>query len=634
MGTVAELKQIGCEFGATRVLSDVNAIIFEHDKIGIVGDNGSGKTTLLNIITGRTDDLSVSGSLFVNRSLTFGFLCQNTGADDREITVFDDFMSVFQDLIIMESQIRALETSLDDSSEKADKLAKLYDKFTESGGLTYVSRVKSTLAGLKFGEEAYNLPVRNLSGGQKLRLALGKLLLKNPDVLILDEPTNHLDAESIEFLENTLKNYNGTIITVSHDRYFLDTVTTKTLLIDNDGVGTLYNAPYSKYTELREQDLLYRRRQYARQQKEIAHINDVIRTQKMWNQEHNYVTAEAWQKKLDRMEILDNPDVNHDNLPAISFECGERGGNEVLFVKDLAFSYPNSTPLFENLSFDLHRGERLVIHGVNGGGKTTLLRMIVGELSPTSGSTKLGANINISYYSQNFSDLNLTSTPFEEIFDAANYDYYHNQGGLPAFKNIYQVRSALAAFGFSGDDCFKTSSLLSGGEKARLAMLKLTYNKANLLILDEPTNHLDIKTCEILEEALLKFDGTIIVVSHDRYFSSKIATRTINIDDYAVSKSPINDNKPAQSSKDDFLKTKQQNAALRKLQKQKTTLEAEIEKLEAEIKGLDEFLNSPENAADFAGIEKAFNEKNELAEKLELAEFNYLEVLEELETQI
>lgn len=627
MGIIFDLKNVKCEFGVNQILTDVSFSVFDGDRVGIVGDNGSGKTTLLRILCGDCPDLSISGNI-LRTGQTIGCLHQETGGDTREITVYEDYLEVMRPLIQMENEISDLENNL--TEENSSRLTKLYEKFCDMGGLTYISRIKSTLSGLKFTEEMQSMRVCDLSGGQKIRLALGKLLLKNPDVLLLDEPTNHLDTSSIEFLEDSLSAYRGTVIVVSHDRHFLDKVTTKTILIDQGGTGTLYNAPYSKFKVLRDADIEYKRRLYARQQKEIAHINDVIKTQKMWNQEHNYVTAAAWQKKLDRMEIVDDPTKVADNLPSINFEISERGGNDVLLANNVGFGYPGARPLFENFNLDLKRGERVILTGDNGSGKTTLLKILVGELSPSTGTLRLGANITISYYSQNFSDISLTNTPFEEIFDAANYDYYHNQGGLPKFVNIYRVRSALAAFGFTGDDCFKPASVLSGGEKARLSMLKLTYNKANLLILDEPTNHLDIKTCEILEDALLRFDGTVICVSHDRYFAEKIGTRIINLEDYSCKNTDtpcLSDVKTEADSKNDYRKQKEEQAQKRKLSKQKENLEKEMTDLETRIAELSAFLDS--GSSDYTKIKDAFDEKSNLEKRLEEAENSYLELIVE-----
>ncbi len=645
MATVIDIKNLSCEFGAVKVLENVNMTVFTGDRIGVIGDNGSGKTTLLNIISGRTDDFVYHGHVAVNAGGRMGMLSQRTGEDDREITVYDDYMSVFSDLTALEDEISSLEKALAEGGDAhvlSEKIAKNYELFVARGGLTYKSRVAGMLTGLGF-EGLSDLPVKNLSGGQKLRLALGKLLLESPELLLLDEPTNHLDLESIVFLEESLKNYKGTVLAVSHDRHFLDAVTTKTLLIE-DGNGTLYNAPYSCYINLREQDIEYRRRLYEKQQKEIAHINDVIATQRRWNQEHNYVTAESWQKKLDRMELLEDPTSTANDI-SISFEISERGGDEVLSVKDLSFGY--DSPLFADLSFDVRRGDRLVVMGRNGGGKSTLLKLICGLLTPDSGQIKIGAGITLSYYSQDFGELDLSSNPFDEVFEAANRDYY-NGGGLPKFKGITACRNALAAFGFTGDDVFKSNDLLSGGEKARLALLKLTYNKGNLLILDEPTNHLDIRSCEILEDAINRFPGTVICVSHDRYFVEKIKARTLDLDLYTLSgsgmsvfaadkdrfvKVPAGGSQKDKSSeaRDAFLKAKEDRAAARKLQKRIKTLEEDITATEEALSECDKVLSDPALASDFELISETYERQKELREKLDGLEFEYLEALEESE---
>ena len=659
LGTVIDIKGLSCEFGAVKVLEDVNMTVFTGDRIGIIGDNGSGKTTLLNIISGRTDDLSYHGNVTVNAGGRIGMLSQRTGEDNRDITVYDDYISVFSDIIALEDEIASLEKALEDGGDGAslsERISKDYDLFVAKGGLTYKSRVTGMLLGLGF-EGISHLPVKSLSGGQKLRLALGKLLLEQPELLLLDEPTNHLDTESIVFLEESLRSYRGTVLAVSHDRYFLDTVTNKTLLIEG-GVGTLYNAPYTKYIPLREADIEYKKRLFARQQKEIAHINDVIETQRRWGQEHNFVTAEAWQKKLDRLDILSDPTVNANDV-AINFEISERGGDEVLSVKDLSFGY--AAPLFKGLSFDVRRGDRLVITGRNGGGKSTLLKLICGILTPTEGSIKLGTGVTISYYSQDFAELDLSGTPFEETFMAANADYY-NGGGLPKFRGITACRNALAAFGFTGDDVFKTNDLLSGGEKARLALLKLTYKKGNLLLLDEPTNHLDIRTCEVLESALTRFPGTVICVSHDRYFVEKIGAKTLNLDAYTVFGSGMSafvsgresslkvtpgvsgsssgaatgpfpgastlSDKPS-DSKEAFLKAKEDRANAKKLQKRIEALETEIASLEAELSECDRILGDPALASDFELIAETFSKQGEVKERLDKAELEYLELIDE-----
>ncbi|MBP5312249.1 MAG: ABC-F family ATP-binding cassette domain-containing protein [Clostridia bacterium] len=646
MASVIDIKNLSCEFGAVKVLEDVNMTVFTGDRVGVIGDNGSGKTTLLNIVAGRTDDFVYRGQVIVNAGGRIGMLSQRTGEDDRNVSVYDDYISVFAELIRLENEIAELEKSLAEGVEDAEalsgRISKDYELFVAKGGLTYKSRVQGMLAGLGF-EGISHLPVKSLSGGQKIRLALGKLLLEAPELLLLDEPTNHLDTESIVFLEESLKNYKGTVLAVSHDRYFLDTVTSKTFLIEA-GVGTLYNAPYTKYIPLREQDIEYKKRLYARQQKEIAHINDVISTQRRWGQEHNFVTAEAWQKKLDRMDILDDPSVNANEI-AVKFEIAERGGDEVLSVKDLSFGY--DAPLFEGLSFDVRRGDRLVITGRNGGGKSTLLKLINGLLTPTGGTIKIGAGITISYYSQDFAELDLSSTPFEETFLAANYDYY-NGGGLPKFRGITSCRNALASFGFTGDDVFKSNDLLSGGEKARLALLKLTYKKGNLLLLDEPTNHLDIRTCEVLENAIINFPGTVICVSHDRYFVEKIGAKKLDLDGCSLfgrrissfatgldSYAPggqqgIRKSRSAEA-KESYLKVKEDRAAERKLKKRISTLEDSIASLEKELAECEAILSDPSLASDFELIASTYSRQSGLKEQLDALEFDYLEAIEESE---
>ena len=682
MALLYELKNVSCEFGGEPVLTDVTLSVFSGDRIGVIGDNGSGKTTLLNILAGIPGPGSVGGSVNIVYRDAPGYLSQKTGEDSRDVTVYDDFLEVFSDVIALENKIAEVEAKLvtedsdlshGDGLKYSRILAGLYDDYREAGGLTYRSRVSGMLAGLGFGEEHFGLPVKSLSGGQKIRLALGKLLLAAPPVLFLDEPTNHLDEASVVFLEENLKNYKGTIIAVSHDRYFLDTVTEKTLLIDQ-GVGTLYNAPYTKYLTLREQDLEYKRRQYRKQQREIAHINDVIKKQKQWNQEHNYVTAENWRKKLDRMDIISDPDAVKYTEVSIRFQPGKRGGNEVLTVKDLGFGYGGpSALLFKGLSLKLMRGQRLVIRGRNGGGKSTLLKVICGLLRPTCGEVTPGGNIEISYYSQDFHDLNTENTPFEEIFEAANHDYYHANGGLPAFHDLLSVRNDLAAFGFCGDDVFKPIAKLSGGEKARLAMLKLTYRRGNLLILDEPTNHLDIRTCEMLENAIRAFDGTAIIVSHDRYFVEKVATDVIDLDDYTVSadgaggsgrnggNGGIGGTIPgggaakgggfpgcgfpdgggslsgggspsgaaASDSRDDFLRAKEEKARQRKREKRLAYLEESIPRLENEIRKCDELLNDPQKASDYELVQKTFARKEDAQKELDILEYEYLELVED-----
>ncbi len=636
-------KNINCAFADKSILEDINLTVYEKDRIGIIGSNGCGKTTFLKILL-DDEEIQYSGEITRASDVTVGYIEQSAGASSSSVTVENEMLSVFNELLELEKRIAEAEANLQGTSLSEDeqlalsaKLSKMYDSYVSGGGNTFRSRITGILKGLKFDENTSKLPVSELSGGQKTRLALGKTLLKQPDVMILDEPTNHLDIESIEWLEDALKTYNGTLLIISHDRHFLENTVNKTFIIENCE-GKLYNAPYGKYTELRKADLDYQAKCYAQQQKEIARIKDIIKTQRMWNREKNIVTAESWQKKLDRMELIEKPD-HSENLPSINFEADTRGGNEVLNVNDLGFSFPDKR-LFGGLNLKLMRGERLFIKGPNGCGKSTFLKILSGSLSASEGSFSFGASIVPAYYSQDFSDLNVENTLFDEIFETANYDYYNNQGGLAKFHDILSIRNALAAFGFKGDDVFKPIKTLSGGEKARIALLKITYKKSNLLILDEPTNHLDISTCEVLEDALLRYTGTVIAVSHDRYFIDKICTRELNIGElssYGKTESTASPSKnistpgASQNSKDAYLKDKEQKAALRKYTKQKETLEKEMSELEQNINELDAALLSPDNTSDFAKVQSLYERKTEAEEKLSEKETEYLLCLEMLE---
>lgn len=408
MSIIFNCKNISCAFADKTVLENVNITVSEKDRIGIIGANGCGKTTFLKILLGR-DDIAFTGEVITASDVTVGYIEQNAGASDSKKTVIEEFTSIFGNLTELEKQITASEDRLgaeklsdDEAEELSGRISRLYEAYVSGGGNTYKSRITGILKGLKFDEEIQRLPVYALSGGQKTRLALGKILLTQPDVMILDEPTNHLDLESIEWLEEALRSFSGTLLIISHDRHFLENTVTKTLVIEN-GEARLYNAPYGKYTELRKADKEYIQKCYNQQQKEIARIKDIIKTQRMWNREKNIVTAESWQKKLDKMDVIENPNKEQ-RLPAIEFETETRGGNEVLTVTELGFSFPGKE-LFCGLNLKLMRNERLFIKGPNGCGKSTLLKILTNQLDATSGTFKLGANICISYYSQDFAEL-------------------------------------------------------------------------------------------------------------------------------------------------------------------------------------------------------------------------------------
>ncbi len=620
-------KDVGITFGDENILDHVNLTINEGDRVGIVGTNGAGKTTLIRILLGEYKE--TEGTVFVHRKIqhAIGYLPQNSGLESS-LTVLEEFMVPFQFLAQMEERQRKIEQELElcdpsTAEHLSQQLAGLYETYEKQGGLTYKNRVYSILKGLGFQENTWNLMISNLSGGQKTRLALGRLLLSKPDVLILDEPTNHLDTESVLWLEQELKGYNGTVLIISHDRSFLDAVTEKTLLIE-DHTAFFYHAPYSKYAVLRNNDVAYQERMWKQQQKEIARIEAFIQNQRKWNRERNIIAAESRMKQLDRMVMIDRP-RQPDDPPPISFEIDVSGGNDVLFVQDLSFTYPGK-PLFQHVSLNVYKGERVFITGPNGSGKSTFLKALSGMLPEedqgyVTGSFKIGVNTAFSYYAQDLSGLNPENTVFDEIYDHANLDRSATQ-----LIAVAKIRSALASFGFRGEEVFKPVSALSGGEKSRLQLLKIAYERRPFLILDEPTNHLDIATREILEEALKRFEGTLLVVSHDRYFANQIATKFVDISSFLQKEAPQEIPKTTGGG-DEYKAEKERRARLRKMQNDKAKLEQFLEKTQREIDQLDAQLTDPANSTDFALLSKLYEEKSALEEKM----FTAMETLENLE---
>ncbi|MBR5785750.1 MAG: ABC-F family ATP-binding cassette domain-containing protein [Clostridia bacterium] len=599
-------------FAGEAILENINVTINEKDRIGIVGDNGAGKTTFIKVLLGEY--LPTDGNIYTYSKFTsdFGYLPQNAGLES-ENKVYDEFLNSFSHLIEEENKIAALEESLKNCSQEeamvfSNKLNVLYDNFVKNEGLTYKSRIESILVGLGFTKDMWSLNISNLSGGQKTRLALGKIILKQPKVLILDEPTNHLDADSVKWLEEEIKAFKGTLLVISHDRCFLDAVTDKTLLIENTG-AYLYNAPYSKYIELRNHDLAYQERCYKQQQRQIAKIQAFIEKQRQWNRERNIIAAESRLKQLEKMTIIEKPD-ERDNTPDISFEIEKLGGKEVLDVNNLSFAFTDNV-LFEGLTFQVRRGEKVFIQGPNGCGKSTFLKIITGYLKATKGEYKIGSNTSFSYYAQDLSTLNEDKNVFDEIYDHANF-------GRLAVNLItpVKIRKALAAFGFKGEDVFKPISKLSGGEKSRVALLKIVYERSSLLILDEPTNHLDIKTREVLEKALADFEGTLICVSHDRYFTQKLATKEINIPDYCIKEMQENTIIHTTAG-EEYRKNKEERAKIRKAETQKLKLEKEADSLCTELCEIESELESPEYSDNYEGLNKLYNKKIEIENRME-----------------
>ena len=523
---VLSCKNICKSYGINTILKDITFSINEGDKVGIIGSNGEGKTTLFKILSKEIsqDD----GEIFIDRNKSLGYLAQHLALETTN-TIYDEMLLVFEDIINLEKKILDLEVKMNEPYDENnaayhEKIIKDYgtaqDLYQNRGGYTYKGEISRVIKGLGFVEEDFNILISTLSGGQKTRVALCKLLLLNPDILLLDEPTNHLDLEAIEWLEEYLKTYKGTVIVISHDRFFLDSVTTATFQVINGHVNC-YNAHYTKALDLMKKDQESKLKAYNLQQAEIKRQEAIIEKFRSFNREKSIKAAESREKALDKIEILDAPDKEK-AASKIKFEPSVKSGYDVLHIEKLAKSY-GEKKLFSNLSFDLKRGEKIALIGENGRGKTTLFNIIMDKINSDSGVKVLGVNVNVGYYDQEQSNLNLDKTILDEVWD-----------DFPELTTS-QLRGYLGSFLFKGDDVFKEINKLSGGEKCRINLLKLMLSKSNLLLLDEPTNHLDIPSREALEEAILSYDGTLIVISHDRYFLNKVINRILELQEDGVS---------------------------------------------------------------------------------------------------
>ncbi len=602
-----QINGLSKAFGADEILSNIKLEVKENDRIAIVGRNGSGKSTLLKIMAGElTYD---EGELFKPKDLTLGYLSQHTVLESTK-TIWEEMLEVFVHLRNQEEELRLLEKQMEKAHEHSEadyqKLLTNYDKlqhaFQQNGGYTYEAEIKSVLTGLDFQDFDYQTPIQTLSGGQKTRLSLGKLLLKKPQLLILDEPTNHLDIGTLNWLENYLLNYPGAVVIVSHDRYFLDKTVSVVYEIARHNTKK-YHGTYSKFLEQKAANYEKEWKEYEKQQSEIKKMEDFI--QKNIARASTTKRAQSRRKQLEKMDKLDQP-LGDEASAAFSFGIQKRSGNDVLKVNDLSFHYEDTHEnLFQHLNLHINRGESIALVGPNGVGKTTFLKILLGKLQATNGSIQLGTNVQIGYYDQEQADLNSSKTVLMELWD----DY-------PTI-NEKDIRTVLGNFLFSGDDVLKAVNTLSGGEKARLALSKLMMQKANLLILDEPTNHLDIDSKEVLEAALMNFPGTILFVSHDRYFINKIADQvvemqrantTIYLGDYdyylekkeeeAELKRLKQGEQPSAPSttkekKRNYQQEKQLQREQRKKERRITELESNIERLEAEIQKLEEKMTDP-----------------------------------------
>ena len=523
---ILSCKDICKSYGIRDILKDITFSINEGDKVGIIGANGEGKSTLFKIITKEISQ--DSGEIFIDKNKTLGYLSQNLALDSDK-NIYEETLSVFEELLNIEERLSSLEIKMNEPYDENnasyhDKLIKDYttlqDIYSHKGGYVYKGEISRVLKGLGFTEDDFYKSINTLSGGQKTRVALCKLLLRKPDIILLDEPTNHLDLEAISWLEDYMKNYKGTVLVISHDRFFLDSVTTSTFEVIA-GKVECYNVPYSKFIDLRKKNYEAKLKAYNLQQAEIKRQEAIIEKFRSFNREKSIRAAESREKALDKMERIEAP-THEKEGSKIKFEASIKSGYDVLHIEDMAKSYGEKT-LFTNLNIDLKRGEKVALIGENGRGKTTLFKIIMDKVQADKGVKVLGTNVNVGYYDQEQSDLNLDKTILDEVWDE--------------FPNLTtsKLRSYLASFLFTGDDVFKVINTLSGGEKCRINLLKLMLSKSNLLLLDEPTNHLDIISREALEDAILEYDGTLMVISHDRYFLNKVIGRILELKEDGVS---------------------------------------------------------------------------------------------------
>ena len=622
-------------FGTDAILSDCSFHIEEREKAAIVGPNGAGKSTLLKIIMGRlpADD----GTVTISKDKTLGYLAQHQNLSS-DGTIYDELLSVKKDIIALEEKIRETEQQMKNATgEQLDTLLDQYTKmnhqFELENGYAYQSEIVGVLKGLGFTEDDFSLPVSTLSGGQKTRVALGKLLLSKPDIILLDEPTNHLDMESIRWLENYLLGYNGSVIIVAHDRYFLDRIVTKIIEIENTHV-TVFSGNYTAYADKKKILRNMQLKEYLNQQREIKHQQEVITKLKQFNREKSIKRAESREKMLDKLEVVDKPAEINDKMN-IELNPSIISGNDVLSVSHLSKSFDDNT-LFTDISFDIKRGERVALIGNNGTGKTTILKIINDILPADSGEIKLGSKVTIGYYDQEHHVLDPDKTLFDELQDA-----------YPDLNNT-QIRNTLAAFLFTNDDVFKYIRDLSGGERGRVSLAKLMLSNANFLILDEPTNHLDMVSKAILENALNSYTGTVLYVSHDRYFINTTATRIIelvgqttvnyigNYDYYIEKKDALTAaalaGKPADSSsavsaaqknaqkesaKADWKQSKEEQALLKKKKNELKKNEERITVIEDRLKAIEEESALPEVCTDTARLLELHKESTKLSEELD-----------------
>lgn len=632
-------NDISVSFGGETLFHDVNFRLEENGRAGLVGVNGCGKTTLMHVINGRQE--AETGGISKAAGIKLGCMEQYV-IRDNNITLYDEVLEIFRPLIDAENELADIAVAIDTGDHSEQTLSRqmqLQERFERDGGLTYKSMTSSALIGLGFSEEDFGKPISVMSGGQKSKAQLAKLLLSGSNILLLDEPTNHLDITACEWLEKFLTEYKGAYIVISHDRYFLDKVTNTTFEMENKTLHE-YKGNYTRYLDLKAEAREAQQRVYDRTVKEINRIEGIVEQQKRWGQEHNFITAASKQKQADRLkETLEKPEELPEAIK-FSFRAKDGGANDVLIAKNLSKSFDGVT-VFRNAGLDIKRNTTTFILGENGCGKTTLIKILMGQYQPDNGEFKLGNNIQCGYYDQAQTDLDPSKTVLDEVWDK-----------YPGMTQT-EVRSALAQFLFKGEDVFKNVGKLSGGEKARVSLLKLMLSKANMLLLDEPTNHLDIHSREALENALANYGGTLLIVSHDRYLINKLADRivwldkngTVNIDgnydryiELKAAKEQAEQTNLAvqakavtEAKKNDYKERKERESTLRKLNGALKRCEQAIEDVEAKTAELAQQMSQPEIATDYEKTSKLAEEIASLKEKEEALTAEWMELSEQIE---
>lgn len=620
------------------ILEGVTFSIEEGEKVGVVGLNGSGKSTLFNILAGETT--KDKGDIYVQKDLKIGYLKQHTNIQSDN-TVFEECVEVLNDIVEMEKRMRNLEIEIGfegkkGTTERLNKLMEEYsnltEEFTKKNGYGFKSEIKGVLKGLGFDDEDMDKPVNKLSGGQKARLSLAKLLLEKPDVLLLDEPTNHLDIDGIGWLEKYLLEYKGAALIISHDRYFLDNVVSRIFHLENLNIK-IYNGNYTEYMKKRKKELEILKKGYENQQKEIERQEEIIRRFMSYGGSRYVRQAKSRQKMLDKMKKIDKPSTDNKKV-RIRFEPKIESGREVLTLENIEKKFDDFT-LLKDISFNIYRGEKVGLIGPNGVGKTTLFRMILGNIKSTDGQILLGHRVNIGYFDQEQRKLNLEKTVVDEIWDE-NPDLDH-----------YQIRTILSQFLFIGDDIFKEVKELSGGERSRLALLKLMMSRSNFLLMDEPTNHLDIDSKEVLEDALQNYDGTLLVISHDRYFLNKVVDKILELSEdgimeylgnynyYVEKKNQIidcedeNDGKTKTQIKIERKKEREKRENKKKKKAKILEIEKSIEENEEKMKEIDKLMCAPDIFTDSEKIKELVKEREQTKDYIDKLYDKWIQMTED-----